>query len=104
MQKIFSTIMVSNIVSWNALITGYIDHEYDEEALMCFETMQLEYISPDIITFSCILKAGGNIRAISKGREIRDHIATIVLLKKHQEFGITVINMYMKCESLGTAQ
>ena len=25
-QKTFSTIMVSDIVSWNALIRGYIDH------------------------------------------------------------------------------
>ena len=90
----------------NTLIIGYNDHdhEYDAEALMCFEKMQLELVLPDIISFSCILKSRGNIRAISKGREIRGHIATIVLLKKHQEFGITVINMYMKCESLGTAQ
>ena len=26
LQKTFSTIMVSDIVSWNALIRGYIDH------------------------------------------------------------------------------
>ena len=81
----------------NTLIIGYNDddHEYDDDALMCFEKMQLELVLTDIISFSCILKAGGNIRAISKGREICHHIATTVLLKKHQDLGITVINMYM---------
>ena len=32
-QKTFSTIMVSNIIAWNAFKRGYIDHGYVEEVL-----------------------------------------------------------------------
>ena len=39
-QKSFSTIMVSNIVSWNALKRGYKDHGHAKEALYQFEQMQ----------------------------------------------------------------
>ena len=72
------------------------DHECRKNALMCCKKMQLELVLPDIITFFCILKAFGNIGAITKGREILDHIATLVFLKKHQDLRITVLNMYMK--------
>ena len=103
-REVFDKLPCHDVVSWNALMTGYTDHEYDEEALMCFEKMQLEYISPDIITFSCILKTCGSMKIIDKGREIHDHLVTIGYLEKHQELGSTLIDMYIKCEVLGSAQ
>mgnify|MGYP000594911397 CR=1 FL=1 len=41
----------------NALIAGYAQHGYGEEALMCFECMQDEGLSPDAITFLCLMNA-----------------------------------------------
>jgi pentatricopeptide repeat protein len=46
-----------NVVSWNALLAGYARQGRARESLDCFKQMQLEGISPDAITLSCILKA-----------------------------------------------
>ena len=44
------------------------------------------------------------MKIIDKGREIHDHLVTIGYLEKHQELGSTLIDMYIKCEVLGSAQ
>ena len=48
---------VQDVVSWNALVTGYSLHGCGKDVLDCLEKMQLEGLSPNAITFICILKA-----------------------------------------------
>eukprot|EP00250_Pteridium_aquilinum_P030127 c406_g1_i1 orf=3-665(-) len=40
-QHVFNEILVRDAISWNALLAGYAQHERGEEALDCFEQMQL---------------------------------------------------------------
>eukprot|EP00250_Pteridium_aquilinum_P016285 c23034_g24_i3 orf=64-732(+) len=56
-QEVFDNLPYRDVVSWNALITGYADYGHDEEALQCFEQMQLEGVLADAVTFVCSLKA-----------------------------------------------
>ena len=69
-----------DVVSWNALITGYIDHGLFEEALNCLNEMQAKHISPNAITHVCILKACGNTGAIEKGKEIHALVLKVIFL------------------------
>ena len=56
---------------------GYVENGHVVEALMCFKQMQLEGVSPDILTFACTLKASGIIKSTRKVREIHAMIETI---------------------------
>ena len=58
-KKVLEEIPSRNVVSWSALIWGYIQQGQSHDALNCFDLMQCEGISPDATTFTCILKACG---------------------------------------------
>lgn len=102
-QQVFDELPVRNVVSWTALIAGYVEHGDGERALRCFEQMQVEGISPDAATFVCGLKACGCIRATTKGKELHAEI------EKHGQLetdlvGNTLVDMYVKCGLLAKAQ
>ena len=57
-----------NVVSWNVLISGYVRHELNEEALDCYKRMRAEGISPNAAIFSCVLKTCGFQPDLERGR------------------------------------
>eukprot|EP00250_Pteridium_aquilinum_P017798 c23789_g11_i3 orf=87-371(+) len=71
-----------DVVPWNALMTGYAQQGKGEHALNCFERMQHEGLSPNAMTFACILKACGNSKAVERGKEIHAEIMKEGLLGK----------------------
>ena len=103
-QQLFDKIPDRNVVSWSALIAGYVQHERSHEALHCFEEMQHEGIFPDSVTFICVLKACGNIGAIKKGEYINEKIVERGMLKKDIVLGAALVDMYVKCGVLEKAQ
>jgi pentatricopeptide repeat protein len=104
-REVFDELPCRDVVSWNALIAGYVDRGCGEEALLCFERMQLDHVAPDTITFSCILKACGSTRAMDKGRRIHGRIVAFGFLEEeHRDLiGSSLIDLYAKCELLGSA-
>ncbi|KAH7307229.1 hypothetical protein KP509_22G050700 [Ceratopteris richardii] len=60
-HEVFDKLMVRNDVSWTTLIKGYIEVGFFEDAMNCFEQMQLEGVCPDSITFICILNSCSKI-------------------------------------------
>ncbi|KAH7425154.1 hypothetical protein KP509_11G042100 [Ceratopteris richardii] len=103
-NRILEELSFQDVVSWNALITGYIQQNQGYNALKCFESMQLKGISPNEVTFICILKVCGSIRAIEKGKAIHDEIVRQKLLMNNITLGSAVIDMYGKCGDLVRAQ
>ena len=71
-QEVFEKLAVQDAVSWNALIAGYSQHGYCEEALNYFQQMQNEGISPNGITMISILKVYGSIGDYDKGKKLHD--------------------------------
>mgnify|MGYP002775912112 FL=1 len=62
-QEVLEGLLGRDVVSWSALISGYIQQGQDLEAPKCYEHMQIEGLSPYVTSFICVLKACGNIRA-----------------------------------------
>ncbi|XP_071723591.1 pentatricopeptide repeat-containing protein At2g22070-like [Rutidosis leptorrhynchoides] len=80
-RKIFNTIQVKTIVSWNTMISGYAQNGKDLEALGLFEKLLNEnVIKPDSITFVGVLSACTHEGLIEKGEQYF-HFMT-------QEYGI----------------
>ncbi|KAH7365539.1 hypothetical protein KP509_18G033700 [Ceratopteris richardii] len=96
-QDVFDEMTTRNVVSWNALIGGYAQSGCGEEALRHFERMQIEFVSPNAITYACALKACTIIRALDKGQRIYAKITEKQLLRGNAVLINSVIDMYIKC-------
>ena len=103
-QEVFDQLPVRNVVSWNALVSGYTQHGDGNKALNCFRRMQHESISPDSVTFLCILKACGAIGATEKGKEIHAEMIKEEFLENYVELGNALVDMYCKCGALTEAE
>jgi pentatricopeptide repeat protein len=103
-QELLEELPIHDVVSWNVLIAGYANQGQCHEVLQCFEQMQSEGLSPDVVTFICILKVCGTVGAIDQGKQIHETISTRGLLKKDMVLGNALVDMYAKCGLLAKAQ
>jgi pentatricopeptide repeat protein len=103
-QDVFDEIPVRNVVSWTSLISGYSQHGYGQEALCFYDGMIYEGLSPNVVTFICVLKACASIGAIEKGNDIHVIILREGMLEKNIALGTALIDMYAKCDALSKAK
>ncbi|KAJ7560407.1 hypothetical protein O6H91_04G128300 [Diphasiastrum complanatum] len=73
-SQVFNHIHERNVVSWNAMITGYAQHGFGKEALTLFEQMKREGIKPDDVTYVSILSACSHSGLVDKGLHIFDYM------------------------------
>lgn len=102
-RKIFDSLPSRDMVSWGAMITGYVNLRQYEHALEMFEKMWGMGVQPDEIPFSCVLKACTGLNIIQQGKllhdlSIRSGYATSILI------GNTLIDMYSKSGFLKEAR
>ena len=102
-QEVFDQHHLRDAVTWNILISGYCQQGHGIEALSCFARMQCEAFPPDAVTFSCILKACGNLCATQKGKEIHSMIE-IGVSQMNSMVGSALVEMYAKCGELVKAE
>eukprot|EP00250_Pteridium_aquilinum_P017664 c23727_g1_i1 orf=910-3204(+) len=98
-RDVFDEMQAKDIVSWNALISGYVERGWEEEALDCLQCMQLEGLAPDAITYVCALKACGSLGALDLGKKLHMDIVKTEL-EKNVYVGSALVDMYAKCQSL----
>ncbi|KAI5067782.1 hypothetical protein GOP47_0018310 [Adiantum capillus-veneris] len=95
-EDLFNDLLDRDVVSWSALIKGYIEHDLAEKALGCFTQMQLEGLSPDEIAFVSVLRACGILQALQTGQEVHSQVI-MAGFKEDSHIGISLIAMYAKC-------
>ncbi|KAI5067689.1 hypothetical protein GOP47_0018217 [Adiantum capillus-veneris] len=96
-QGVFDELQVRDTVVWNAMITGYAEHGHGEEALICFERMQLERVVPSDVSFIGSLQGCGCIKATERGQELHSEIVKKGLLDRGLGIGSSLVDMYAKC-------
>ena len=102
-RNLFEKMENRTVISWTALIAGYVEAGDGHEALECFRKMRLDQISPDASTFVCCLKSSSLLVSITEGRELHTEIAMKGFENNHLVTA-TLIDMYTKCELLTEAQ
>ncbi|XP_022133307.1 pentatricopeptide repeat-containing protein At4g13650 isoform X1 [Momordica charantia] len=60
----------NDVVSWTAMIAGYVQHDMFSEALKLFEEMEYRGIRSDNIGFSSAISACAGLRALHQGQQI----------------------------------
>ncbi|KAI5057915.1 hypothetical protein GOP47_0027930 [Adiantum capillus-veneris] len=103
-QEVFDELTARDVVTWNALISGYAQNGHGDEALSCFSQMQNEGVSPSEVTFISALNACGILGATRKGEEIHLEVEREGLLKANHALQNALVDMYAKCGELAKGQ
>lgn len=102
-QKVFDSLAKRDVVSWNAMLTACIQRGEGEKALQLYKQMQEESVSPDEITYSCILQACSNTGSLASLRQIHEG-----LVSREQKMSpllvSSIIHAYGRCCSMVDAQ
>ncbi|KAF8413318.1 hypothetical protein HHK36_001296 [Tetracentron sinense] len=95
-RKVFDRMPDHNVMSWTAVITGYVQcGGRDKEAFELFCEMIQRRISPNHFTFSSILKACGNLSDPHMGEQVFTHVVKLNLASVNC-VGNSLISMYAR--------
>ncbi|CAI9102782.1 OLC1v1001115C1 [Oldenlandia corymbosa var. corymbosa] len=98
-RRIFDTMGMKDSITWNAMITGYAQNGYSDEAISLYKDMKAAGVKVDRITMVVVLSACASVGAL----EIGKHIFEYALLHdlKHDIYVCTaLIDMFAKCGNL----
>eukprot|EP01018_Ginkgo_biloba_P036993 Gb_08070 [translate_table: standard] len=101
-QHLFDEMSNRNVVSWNAMIAGYVQNGHANEALSLFLQMQLEDMTPNSVTMVNVLPACANLAVLQQGRGIHGYIIRRGF--ESDVVGTSLIDMYGKCGSIELAR
>ena len=100
--KVFETIAIHDIVSWNAMIDVCAQHDQSEDALQLFGEMQKNGVVPNKVTLLNMLQACTNEIGFSQGTHIHNDIVARSL-ELDLVVATALVTMYGKCNSLEDA-
>lgn len=118
-QRVFDAMPQPDVVSWNALMSGYAQQEEDVTVLQLFDAMQEADISPDARIFVTVLKACGTLASREESCVAKALDTKMALLQKgktiHAEavrkghgsnvfIGSSLVSMYAKCGGIVDAR
>ena len=85
-----------DVVSWTAMIAGYVQHDMFAKALKLFEEMQNRGIQSDNIGFSSAISASAGIQALNQGQQI--HAQSCVCgYSDDLSIGNALASLYARC-------
>eukprot|EP01018_Ginkgo_biloba_P002727 Gb_38068 [translate_table: standard] len=101
-RDVFDKMHQRDVVSWTALITGYVQNGQGVEAIKLFRQMRQEGVKPDLKTFASVLPACDNFAALKQGMHIHEEIMrsgfqSDVFLEN------SLLNMYATCGDIEMA-
>ncbi|XP_009760813.1 pentatricopeptide repeat-containing protein At3g49170, chloroplastic [Nicotiana sylvestris] len=95
-RKVFDQMADHNVMSWTAIITGYVQSGcYDMEAIKLYCRMIEGPVKPNHFTFSSLLKACGNLSNLAVGEQIYNHAVKLGLASVNCVAN-SLISMYAK--------
>eukprot|EP01018_Ginkgo_biloba_P038787 Gb_40303 [translate_table: standard] len=102
-RLVFDKMPKRNEVSWNAMIAGYSQHGYNEEALILLYEMQQAGMKQDQYSFASILKACASLEAMEYGKQVHTCVVK-TRFQSHVFVGSALVDMYAKCGNAKSAR
>ncbi|URE44969.1 PPR repeat [Musa troglodytarum] len=103
-QRVFDEMTQRNLVSWNALIVGFVRNKMYHGATEAFrELLADQALSPDQVSFSSVLSACANGGGIDFGRGVHGHAVKLGMASTLDYVRNSLIDMYSKCGCLDEA-
>ncbi|KAK4753363.1 hypothetical protein SAY87_022161 [Trapa incisa] len=101
-RRIFYSIPVRNVVSWNALISCYVQANFLEEGAHMFDEMIISGVKPSEFSMSSILKACSGLGDINQGRKAHGYLVKLGYCSD-QFSENALVDMYAKAGNLEDA-
>ncbi|KAA8522699.1 hypothetical protein F0562_009139 [Nyssa sinensis] len=101
-RGIFDRMTKKDVVTWNAMITGYAQNGFSDEAILLFNGLKETGVNPDKITLIGVLSACASIGALDYGKWV-DAYASQRGLQHDIYVATALIDMYAKCGSMDDA-
>ncbi|XVF72072.1 hypothetical protein PTKIN_Ptkin12aG0092000 [Pterospermum kingtungense] len=102
-RNLFDEMPARNVATWNAVVAGYIQSEFNEEGLWLFRKMHVSGFTPDDFTLSSVLRGCAGLKALFVGRQVHSCVMKCGF-EFHLIVGSSLAHMYMKCGSLGEGE
>nr|GMD02899.1 putative pentatricopeptide repeat-containing protein At3g15130 [Ipomoea batatas]GMD63155.1 putative pentatricopeptide repeat-containing protein At3g15130 [Ipomoea batatas]GME11335.1 putative pentatricopeptide repeat-containing protein At3g15130 [Ipomoea batatas] len=103
-RNVFDKMPTRNVVSWTALMCGYLQGGNAEESLLLLPQMMVHSdAQPNEFTFSTNIKACGILGAIEKGRQIHSFCGKSGF-EWYPVVGNSLIDMYARCGKIDEAE
>lgn len=107
-RGVFDTIIEKSVLSWNAIIGGYVQNGYPIEALSLFRIMVADSNpKPNHVTMVSVLSACAQVGDLDLGRWVHEYMKVKGckgVLESNAFLATAFIDMYSKCGSLGRAK
>ncbi|KAL6964870.1 hypothetical protein U1Q18_035923 [Sarracenia purpurea var. burkii] len=97
-REIFDRIKCRDLVSWNSLISGYIQNGSYEEVIELLNMMKMDS-RPDSVTYAMLLSISGQLVNIDFGKKVHCDV-TKTGCNTSLVVGNALINMYAKCGNM----
>ncbi|KAH9305021.1 hypothetical protein KI387_009425 [Taxus chinensis] len=101
-HQMFDRMSARDVVSWTAMIVGYIQNGYSEEALKLFQRVLWTDVKPDPFTFASILSACASLALLELGKQLHAHIIGTGYASS-LSVETSLVNVYAKCGSIDVA-
>ncbi|KAJ1287022.1 hypothetical protein BS78_03G398400 [Paspalum vaginatum] len=101
-EKVFSSALNRNLVSWNAMIKGLVDNERVCKALTALCEMTLEN-QPDVATLVPLISGCGDRGLLSEGKALHGYTIRKGLLHEQSSVGNSLLDLYLKCDEPSAA-
>ncbi|MCO5596380.1 hypothetical protein L7F22_050441 [Adiantum nelumboides] len=98
-RSLFDTINQKTLVSWNAMLDGYVNSGQGHLAIELFASLKHD---PDKVTFSCIIKACSMVGSLERGKHAHQH-AVESGVSANQFVASSLVDMYVKLGALHEA-
>jgi pentatricopeptide repeat protein len=103
-REAFDELPSRDVVPWNALISGYVEHGLAQEAMACVQEMDDDDILLDAITTTCSFRACIITGAIERGRWIHSASIKRGLTDADPTVESASMEMYAKCGCIEEAR
>lgn len=94
---------LNDVVSWNTLISGYVQNGYEEEGLKLFVSMMEIGFRWNERTFASVLSACANLKSLKLGKEVHAQILKNRLCSDPY-LSTGIVDVYCKCGNMKYAE
>ncbi|XP_024544673.1 pentatricopeptide repeat-containing protein At3g26782, mitochondrial-like [Selaginella moellendorffii] len=102
-QSVFDKLPVRCLVTWNALILGYVESGEAGSSLELFMRMREDGCTPDSVTFIAVLKACAGVAALEAGKFVCGEIYKAGVEKEHA-VSTGIVDLFGKCGNVDEAE
>lgn len=100
---LFRSLVERGLISWNAIIAGYVQKGLEEIGLDFFYAMRQSGLRPDQYTFASVFRACASLAALEPGKQVHG-VMIKCQIRDNVVVNSALIDMYFKCSCICDGQ